>query len=37
VARMVPLSSQRWMLTLSNEEELIVSKRHAHAIQKLWN
>ncbi len=35
VAKMAPLSSQRWLLTLSNQQELIVSKRQARAVQKL--
>lgn len=35
VARMAPLSSQRWLLTLSNEQEFIVSKRQARIVQRL--
>jgi DNA-binding LytR/AlgR family response regulator len=35
VAKMAPLSSQRWLLTLSNQQEFIVSKRQARAVQKL--
>jgi DNA-binding LytR/AlgR family response regulator len=35
VAKMAPLSSQRWMLTLNNQQEFIVSKRQARAVQKL--
>jgi DNA-binding LytR/AlgR family response regulator len=35
VAKMVPLSSQRWLLTLGNQQEFIVSKRQARAVQKL--
>lgn len=37
VVKLVPLSSQRWLLTLDNKDEFIVSKRQVHAIQKLWN
>jgi two-component system, LytTR family, response regulator len=35
VAKMAPLSSQRWLLTLSNAQEFIVSKRQARGVQKL--
>jgi DNA-binding LytR/AlgR family response regulator len=35
VAKMAPLSSQRWLLTLGNQQEFIVSKRQAHAVQRL--
>jgi DNA-binding LytR/AlgR family response regulator len=35
VAKMAPLSSQRWLLTLTNQQEFIVSKRQARAVQKL--
>ncbi len=35
VTKMAPLSSQRWLLTLANQQELIVSKRQARAVQKL--
>jgi len=35
VRKMSALSSQRWLLTLSNNQELIVSKRQAHAIRGL--
>ncbi len=35
VYKMTPLSSQRWMLTLTNGQELIVSKRLAHNIRRL--
>lgn len=35
VSKMVPLSSQRWLLTLDNQQEFIVSKRQARAVQKL--
>lgn len=33
VRKMSALSSQRWLLTLTNGQELIVSKRQAHAIR----
>jgi hypothetical protein len=32
---MTSLSSQRWLLTLSNGQELIVSKRQAGAVRHL--
>ena len=35
VRKMTPLSSQRWMLTLTNNQELIVSKRQAHNIRQV--
>jgi DNA-binding LytR/AlgR family response regulator len=35
VAKMAPLSSQRWLLTLNNQQEFIVSKRQARAVQEL--
>lgn len=35
VRKMSVLTSQRWLLTLSNGQELIVSKRQAHAIRGL--
>jgi DNA-binding LytR/AlgR family response regulator len=35
VRKMTPLSSQRWMLTLSNQQELIVSKRQAHTMRQI--
>jgi DNA-binding LytR/AlgR family response regulator len=35
VSKMAPLSSHRWMLTLSNGQELIVSKRQAARVQEL--
>jgi DNA-binding LytR/AlgR family response regulator len=37
VAKMVPLSSQRWQLTLNNQQEFVVSKRQAQAVQRLLN
>jgi DNA-binding LytR/AlgR family response regulator len=35
VAKMAPLSSQRWLLTLDNQQEFVVSKRQAHEVQRL--
>jgi two-component system, LytTR family, response regulator len=35
VRKISPLSSQRWLLTLSNLQELIVSKRQAKAVRKM--
>jgi two-component system, LytTR family, response regulator len=35
VRKMTPLSSQRWMLTLSNNQELIVSKRQARNVRQM--
>ena len=35
VAKMAPISSQRWLLTLTNQIEIIVSKRQAYEVQKL--
>ncbi len=35
VRKMTPLSSQRWMLTLSNGQEFIVSKRQAAQVRQL--
>jgi DNA-binding LytR/AlgR family response regulator len=35
VRKMTPLSSQRWMLTLSDGRELIVSKRLAHNVRRM--
>ena len=35
VRKMSVLSSQRWLLTLSNTTELIVSKRQAHAVKHI--
>ncbi|HUP03466.1 MAG TPA: LytTR family DNA-binding domain-containing protein [Bryobacteraceae bacterium] len=35
VRRMSPLSSQRWLLTLSNGHELTVSKRLAHTVRRM--
>jgi two-component system, LytTR family, response regulator len=35
IVKMAPLSSQRWLLTLANQQEFIVSKRQARAVQEL--
>ena len=35
VRKMSPLSSQRWLLTLSNGHEFIVSKRQASAVRRM--
>jgi DNA-binding LytR/AlgR family response regulator len=35
VVKMAPLSSQRWLLTLSNQQEFVVSKRQAQEVRKL--
>ncbi|MEZ5398377.1 MAG: LytTR family DNA-binding domain-containing protein [Bryobacteraceae bacterium] len=35
VVKMAPLSSHRWLLTLANNQEFIVSKRQAKAVQEL--
>jgi two-component system LytT family response regulator len=35
VRKMTPMSSQRWMLTLSNRQELMVSKRQAHNVRQM--
>jgi DNA-binding LytR/AlgR family response regulator len=35
VAKIAPLSSRRWLLTLANDQEFIVSKRQAMAVQEL--
>ncbi len=35
VRKMAPLSSQRWLLTLTNGQEFIVSKRQAHAVRQM--
>jgi DNA-binding LytR/AlgR family response regulator len=37
VRRMSTLSSQRWLVTLSNRLEFIVSKRQARGIRQLVN
>lgn len=35
VRQMSAITSHRWILTLSNEQEFVVSKRQAHAIRRL--
>ena len=35
VRKMTPLSSQRWMLTLSNGQEFVVSKRQARTVREI--
>jgi DNA-binding LytR/AlgR family response regulator len=35
VRKMTPITSQRWLLTLSNGQELIVSKRLAHEVREM--
>jgi DNA-binding LytR/AlgR family response regulator len=35
VRKMSPLSSQRWLLTLSNGQEFVVSKRQAHTVRQM--
>jgi DNA-binding LytR/AlgR family response regulator len=35
VRRMSPLSSQRWLMTLSNGQEFTVSKRQAHNVRQM--
>lgn len=35
VRRMSAMSSQRWLVTLSNSQEFIVSKRQAHSVREL--
>jgi DNA-binding LytR/AlgR family response regulator len=35
VRKLAPLSSQRWMLTLTNGQELIVSKRLAGQVRQI--
>jgi DNA-binding LytR/AlgR family response regulator len=35
VRKMTPLSSQRWLLTLSNAQEFIVSKRLAGTVRRI--
>ena len=35
VRKMTPLTSQRWLLTLSNGQEFIVSKRQAHTVRQM--
>ncbi len=35
VRKMSSLSSQRWLLTLANGQEFVVSKRQAHTVRQL--
>jgi two-component system, LytTR family, response regulator len=35
VRKMSPLTSRRWLLTLTNQQQLIVSKRQAHNIRQI--
>jgi DNA-binding LytR/AlgR family response regulator len=35
VRQMTAITSHRWMLTLSNQQEFVVSKRQAHNIRRL--
>lgn len=35
VRKMAALSSQRWLLTLHNSQEFIVSKRQARAVREI--
>jgi hypothetical protein len=35
IRKMSALSSQRWMLTLSNSLQLVVSKRQAHNVRQI--
>jgi two-component system, LytTR family, response regulator len=35
VRKMSPLSSQRWLITLSNSLQIVASKRQAHSIRKI--
>lgn len=35
VRKMSALSSQRWLITLSNDQQFVASKRRAHALRKL--
>ena len=35
VRKMSAMSSQRWLLTLSNQQQMVVSKRQAHAVRDL--
>ena len=37
VRKMSALSSQRWLLTLSNAQEFVVSKRLAHSVRQMLN
>jgi DNA-binding LytR/AlgR family response regulator len=35
IRKMTALSSQRWLITLSNSLQVVVSKRQAHHIRKI--
>jgi DNA-binding LytR/AlgR family response regulator len=35
VRKMSAMSSQRWLITLSNGLQIVVSKRQAHSIRKI--
>jgi DNA-binding LytR/AlgR family response regulator len=35
VRQMTALTSHRWLLTLTNQQEFVVSKRQAHNIRRL--
>ena len=35
VRKMSPLSSKRWLITLSNDQEFIASKRQARGVREL--
>ncbi|HUO30418.1 MAG TPA: LytTR family DNA-binding domain-containing protein [Bryobacteraceae bacterium] len=37
IRKMSALTSQRWLVTLANDQEFIVSKRQAHGIRQLLN
>jgi len=37
VRKMAAMSSQRWLLTLSNGQEFVVSKRQAHSVEGVLN
>jgi two-component system LytT family response regulator len=37
VRKMSPLSSQRWLITLSNNQEFVASKRQARSVRQLLN
>ncbi len=37
VRKMSILSSQRWLITLNNDQEFIASKRQARAVRQLLN
>jgi len=37
VRKMSALSSQRWLITLSNDQQFIASKRQAHSVRQLLN